>query len=123
MLMAALFRLIPGIAAVLPNRGFIEFVGFPLDDGDGLLRTFAEAGSKTVAEVISEKHRLAVHYPDRPFRACGDAESATVTFFRVYGYHFSFHFRLLFQPSGCYMICLLINFLWGQNNPKKEPDT
>jgi hypothetical protein len=124
MLMVVLFRMAPGITEVLRDNCLVKFVSLTLDDAYGVLRTIAEAGAQSVTEVVGGKDRLSVYYFDGPFRACGDAESATVAFFRIYGYDFSFHYRLLFPdlPAGL-LIIVSCRVLWGQNNLKMESHT
>jgi hypothetical protein len=69
MLMSVPCRLIPRIVEVLIDRGFVECVGIPLDDADGVPGTVTEAGSQPVAEVVCGKYRLAVHDLYGSFRA------------------------------------------------------
>jgi hypothetical protein len=76
---------------MLFDRGFIEFVRFPLDDPDCILVTFAEAGAQPVAQVIGGESCLAVDDSNRPFGAGGDAEAAAVAFAVIYLNYFPDH--------------------------------
>jgi hypothetical protein len=80
-------------AEVPCNRLLVKFVGFPLNDGDGILRTLAETGPEPVTEVVCGENRLAVDDFYGPFRAGRDAEPAAVTSFLVDLNNFSLHFN------------------------------
>jgi len=54
---------------MLCDFSLVEFVGVTLDDSDGILRTFAQAGAKSVAKVVRREHGLAVNHLDGAFGA------------------------------------------------------
>lgn len=65
------------------NGTFVVCVGFPLLDGDGTLRTIAQAGAQAVTKIFTDQAGLAVNDPYRAFGARRNTEPATVTEFLV----------------------------------------
>ena len=45
----------------------VKLVSFALDDFDGILRAFAQAGAEAVTKVVRRQHRLAVYHGDGAF--------------------------------------------------------
>jgi hypothetical protein len=58
------------------DRSLVIWLRLPRFDRDRALGAVPDAGAETVAEKIADEARLAVDYPDRPFGAVRDAESA-----------------------------------------------
>jgi hypothetical protein len=58
---------------------FIEFFSLPFNNGDSIFWTMPKAGAKTIAELLAHQHGLTIHDLKGPFRAVGNAETATVT--------------------------------------------
>jgi hypothetical protein len=76
---------------VFLHRLFIEFIGHPLLDGDGIHGTVSEAGAQAIAQVVGDQPCLAVDDPNGAFGTGRNAEAAAVAFFLIYFYYFSFH--------------------------------
>ncbi len=71
----------------------IEGLGFPLNHGNGTLRTFTETGRETVAVTFRDEPCLTIDKFDSSFRAGLNAFAATVAFLSIDTDYFSFHFH------------------------------
>jgi hypothetical protein len=79
---------------------FVEFICRPLLDCYSILRTFPEAISKPVAEILPHQPGLAVDYLNRTLGAARNANSASVAFVLVDPYYFPHFFCHSFTLSG-----------------------
>jgi hypothetical protein len=77
------------------NHRLVKLIRITLYYSYGVQWASPETCSQAIAQVISREDRLAIYYLDRTFRTGGHTLTAAVTFFRVYGYDFSFHYKLL----------------------------
>jgi hypothetical protein len=76
---------------------YVKGFNVGLDNGQGVLGAFSEAGAEAVAVLLGHEPGLSVGNPDGALGAGGDAEAATVAFFFIDPDDFSFHFFLLFS--------------------------
>ena len=84
---------------MLFHGGFFEIIGVPLDDGDGIPGTIAQAGPQPVAQVVGGNLRLAAYDLYGALGARRDAKPAAVALLLVYLHDFSDHLLKLL-PLG-----------------------
>ena len=83
------------------DRLLIEVLCLAFDDGDGILRTCAEACPEPVAILVADELCLAVNDLERAFRAIANALAAPVTLFFVYSDDLSHGHRSTPLRSPC----------------------
>ena len=86
---------------VLHGGFFVERHRLPLDDRNGIVRTFAQAGPQPVAEQIGDEFRFAIDDLDGPFGTGGHTEPASVALLFIDPDDLTcWHFRLAWSGSG-----------------------
>ena len=70
---------------------FVEILGLPFDDVQGVIGAFPQAGPQAVAIFFGGQGGLAVYDLDGAFGAGGDAQAATVATFGVDFNYFTFN--------------------------------
>jgi hypothetical protein len=91
------------------HRRFVEILGFALDDLQGVLGAFADAGAQAVAQVVGNHFGLAVDDLQGPFGAGDHAVAASVAAFFIdfndlSGYFHGYHFLLYCSFMGSQQI-------------------
>jgi hypothetical protein len=75
------------------NGRLVKGIGVALNDFQGILGTFTDAGPQTIAQVVADDLGFAVHDGQRSFGTTDDAIAATVTSFFINLNDFAFKFH------------------------------
>jgi hypothetical protein len=72
-------------------RSLVEPIRFSFNNLYCPLRAVTQASAQSITQVIGSQHRLAVYDFDGTFRACGNAQPATVASLLINLNNISFH--------------------------------
>jgi hypothetical protein len=81
------------------DRFFIEFVRFALNDLQGALGAFTNAGPQSIAKVIGNRFGLTVHNGQSPLSTADHTLAAAVTFFFINLNDFAFYLHEITVPG------------------------
>jgi hypothetical protein len=77
------------------HRLLVKLVCLPLNNPQGILRTFSQACTQPVAVLVGNEPGLSIHYFNSSLRAGYDTLSAAITALIIYLHNFSFYFHAI----------------------------